>query len=498
MSDRMANAMALADKCWGKALTVDPGFVRQYFEITERYLLTKPVVNGDEFTKACRLRGLRLSPDLHHNVWVSGVKVLATIGWITQIRKVIPQEAHNHMPVVTQYRSNLYKEIQPVAQHSSLGPSATSRWMNCPGSIDACKDYPRETNEFAAQGTAAHEVAEKCLKSGDDAADWAGRDIKVEGMTFEVDKEMVHGVQMYLDTVRSDAKKMGAKIHAEKRFDISKVHPGIFGTADAVLVNKKFLKVYDLKYGRGVVEVRENSQALTYAVGAILMFDKHKKVEEIEMIIVQPRVTDPVKRWTVTRKYMNEFAKKLRLAAQATEAEDAPRIPGEKQCQWCQHKPHCPEAKALAMEKAMIDFDKDGDMVVPDVEELGDNSIAELMKWLPFLQGYIKSVESRALHLLEAGSKVEGFKLVDKVGRRAWEDEKKAIKGLKKLGLDDDDIYHPQVMLSPSQMGKLLTKELRDEMDGFVVKKVSGVKMVPEDDPAQEVSAGVVSDFADD
>ena len=353
-----------------------------------------------------------------------------------------------------------------MAQHSSLGPSATSRWMNCPGSIDACKDYPRETNEFAAQGTAAHEVAEKCLKSGDDAADWAGRDIKVEGMTFEVDKEMVHGVQMYLDTVRSDAKKMGAKIHAEKRFDISKVHPGIFGTADAVLVNKKFLKVYDLKYGRGVVEVRENSQALTYAVGAILMFAKHKKVEEIEMIIVQPRQS--------CGQYWHQ------------------------QCQWCQHKPHCPEAKALAMEKAMIDFDKDGDMVVPDVEELGDNSIAELMKWLPFLQGYIKSVESRALHLLEAGSKVEGFKLVDKVGRRAWEDEKKAIKGLKKLGLDDDDIYHPQVMLSPSQMGKLLTKELRDEMDGFVVKKVSGVKMVPEDDPAQEVSAGVVSDFADD
>jgi hypothetical protein len=35
-------------------------------------------------------------------------------------------------------------------------------------------------------------------------------------------------------------------------------------------------------------------------------------------------------------------------------------------------------------------------------------------------------------------------------------------------------------------------------MDEFVVKKVSGTKMVPENDPAPEVGAGIVSDFADD
>tara|TARA_R110000850_G_scaffold52548_1_gene126907 strand:- start:1156 stop:2637 length:1482 start_codon:yes stop_codon:yes gene_type:complete len=391
-----------------------------------------------------------------------------------------------------------YPKENDMAQHSDLGPSATSRWMNCPGSINACKDYPRETNVYAAQGTAAHEVGEKCLKKGVDASDWAGEVMEVEGMTFTVDREMIAGVQLYLDVVRNDAEKMKAKIHVEKRFDLSKVYPNIFGTADAVLIKGKLLKVYDLKYGRGVVEVRENSQALCYAIGALLLLDKHREVEEIEMVIVQPRVTDPVKRWTVTRKYINKFAKELRAAAIATEAPDAPRIAGEKQCQWCQHKPHCPEVKALVMEKAMIDFDDDGDMILPDVEDLGSNSIAELMKWLPFLQSYMKSIESRALHMLEAGNKVEGFKLIDKVGRRAWEDEAKAVRGLKKLGLDEEDIFHPAAMLSPSQMGKLLTKELRDDMDEFVVKKVSGTKMVPENDPAPEVGAGIVSDFADD
>ena len=70
-------------------------------------------------------------------------------------------------------------------KHSRLGPSATTRWMPCPGSVAACADYPRETNEFAAQGTAAHEMAEKCLRQDDDADKFLGEFIDVEGMTFE-------------------------------------------------------------------------------------------------------------------------------------------------------------------------------------------------------------------------------------------------------------------------------------------------------------------------
>jgi len=382
-------------------------------------------------------------------------------------------------------------------KHSSLGPSATTRWMPCPGSVAACADYPRETNEFAAQGTAAHEMAEKCLRQDDDADKFLGEFIDVEGMTFEVDKEMVVGVQMYLDVVRLDAEEMNCVIHVEKRLDMSRVHKDIFGTADCILVKGKQLKVFDLKYGRGVVEAEGNTQALTYAVGAMLLFDNHKQLEEIEMIIVQPRVPNPVKRWTVTRAYMQTFAKELRAAALATEEADAPRVPGEKQCQWCQHKTNCPEVQAFAWEKAMIEFKDDG-IEAPNVEEMGANSVAEIMAWMPFLQNYLKAVESKALHMLELGDKVDGFKLVEKVGRRAWMDGNDAREALLALGVSEDEMFHEPAMLSPSQMEKLLDKAGKAKMANLVEKKVSGAKMVPESNPAPAVGAGIASDFADD
>ena len=222
--------------------------------------------------------------------------------------------------------------------HSKLGASSTGRWMNCPGSVEATKDYPETTNIYAAEGTAAHSIGDACLKSHKDADEYLGNTIAVDEWEFEVNREMVTGVQMYLDVVRNDMEEIGSKqIYAEQRVDLSRIHPGMFGTSDAILIKDRLLKVYDLKYGRGVVEVRENTQALFYAVGALLLMDKHKDVAEIEMVIVQPRVVNPIKRWTVTRQYLKDWIVDLKSAAEATTAKDAPRIPGEKQCQFCQH-----------------------------------------------------------------------------------------------------------------------------------------------------------------
>ena len=67
------------------------------------------------------------------------------------------------------------------------------------------------------------------------------------------------------------------------------------------------------------------------------------------------------------------------------------------------------------------------------------------------------------------------------------------------MGLDKDEIMSQPALLSPAQIDKLLTKDQKVELNtGLIVKKSSGTKMVPESDPAPEVSAGVESDFADD
>src|SRR3546814_4543595 len=77
-----------------------------------------------------------------------------------------------------------------------------------------------------------------------------------------VDEEMVDAVQVFLDTIRRDYKP-GDVLVVEQRFDLSSWYPGLFGTCDAVLYRPSTgeLRVYDLKYGRGVpVEVERSEE----------------------------------------------------------------------------------------------------------------------------------------------------------------------------------------------------------------------------------------------
>lgn len=108
-TERMQNAMALADKCWEKAYKEAPDFVERYFQLAEELLTRKPLVTGDEFREHCRNNGLHRPAVLHPNVWVSGVRVLDRgLNWIEATGKVLPVKAHNHMPSVTLWRSKLY------------------------------------------------------------------------------------------------------------------------------------------------------------------------------------------------------------------------------------------------------------------------------------------------------------------------------------------------------------------------------------------------------
>jgi hypothetical protein len=109
-SDRMTNALSLADKCWAKANSVAPEFVEEYLRIAEEALREVPTIRGEEFKKICAQNGLHRDPRLHPNVWVSGVRVLKNLGWISALYSVTPVDRHNHMPSVTLWRSNVYWE----------------------------------------------------------------------------------------------------------------------------------------------------------------------------------------------------------------------------------------------------------------------------------------------------------------------------------------------------------------------------------------------------
>jgi len=108
MVTRMEAALILADQCWEKANSTNPEFVERYLELAEALLENKPYVTGDEFREYCANSNLRRPENLHPNVWVSGVRALKALGWITPVQKVEPIKAHNHMPSVTKWRSEIF------------------------------------------------------------------------------------------------------------------------------------------------------------------------------------------------------------------------------------------------------------------------------------------------------------------------------------------------------------------------------------------------------
>ncbi len=118
---RMENAIKLAEKCWSKAMKEEPEFVEQYLKLAEQLLCTKPVVLGDEFREYCAKHKLRRPASLHPNVWVSGVRALKTIGWVSHAGYTAPTKSHNHMPSVSMWNSMIF----------------SNRWTQCVGEMDS-------------------------------------------------------------------------------------------------------------------------------------------------------------------------------------------------------------------------------------------------------------------------------------------------------------------------------------------------------------------------
>jgi len=402
-----------------------------------------------------------------------------------------------------------HEDVSDELEHSPIGASSSNRWMRCPGSVRALRNIEDRPSKPAAEGTAAHAIAEECLRDGTDADEHEGRVLEVDGWEFEVDEDMVNGVQLFLDVMRETQESMGAKeIFPEQRMSLERVRPGMFGTCDASAIKGKRLAVGDFKYGRVRVSARENSQGLYYALGALFAMDPHKKVEEIEIIIVQPRTPDPVRRWVVTRDYMKKWAKVLRKAADATRDPDAPRIPGAIQCEWCDFKTHCPELETYVHERASIEFDDDDEFVsaegvtdgeTDDVEDLAPSIVRRTLEWGPLVKSYIDACETKAAELMEMGVPLKGYKLVERRAHRKWKGAVPVTeKALRAKGLTKKSLYKDPALKSPAQVEKLLPKDQRSDIAYLYSAESSGHKVVPEADPAPAARAGAASDFADD
>lgn len=371
-----------------------------------------------------------------------------------------------------------------MAAHALLGASSSERWMRCPGSVAACKDLTDTGSKYAAEGTAAHALAEHCLVNSVHPS-------ACLGMTFEgftVDGEMAENVQMYVDYVR----QLSGEHFYEVQVDFSPwVHEG-FGTADAIVINThtKTLYVIDLKYGKGVqVDADNNSQAQLYALGAINEYGHICDIETIQCVIVQPRL-DNISEWQIDHKTLMSFGAKVSQAAEEALKPNAKRYPGEKQCQWCRAKATCPALKDYTEQTLLVQFDDISPSTLKPVDQLTDEQLAQALEAKKLIAGWLDAVEDQVTAKLLNGETFPGYKLVEGRSLRQWADEVHAQGVLSRLYLDD--LLYKKTFISPAQAEKLVGKKELHVLDGLIVKPAGKPTLAPADDKRPAIGATII------
>ena len=384
--------------------------------------------------------------------------------------------------------------------HSAVGASSAERWMACPGSVNLIRELvatDRSSTE-SDEGDAAHDAAQHCILGNTDA--W-----EMIGETFagvEVDREMADGIQLYLNTVRPIMKAamgrrvklkpaLGKVVFIEHRFALSAVDENAFGTVDfGAVVDKNLIEIVDFKYGVGVLkEAEANAQLLYYAAGLWFSLTpaQQKKIARVRMTIVQPRGWDesmePVRSCEISSpdllRWVNDS---LRPGIMATQAEDAPLVPGD-HCQFCPAAVNCPALKGvfeMVEEVAEAVEEKASTTGVADVgavKVLEDWELGGIADRVKVIRIFMKAVDDELFHRQMSGHTVPGWKLVEKKSNRVWRDDAEAILS-ERLG---EDAYTKPKLLSAAQITKL-GKEGKALAAEYAFKPHGGLTTVPSSD----------------
>lgn len=381
-----------------------------------------------------------------------------------------------------------------MTEHAELGASSSARWMHCPGSVPLARPYLGVgASSYAAEGTVAHTIAQAALAQ--EPLPPIGALVTVEGHEVLVTEEMLDAVNEYLDIVRPLIRETSDG-GVEIKVRIISAPPTVeaFGTADFVALIGRKLTVVDLKYGKGVhVSVANNSQALFYALAVVETLGLEDRVDEVEIIICQPRIDGAERQsWEIDiiDLWMWRDSKLLpaiqRVVDGDTSLQDGPW------CRFCPALAICPLKHDLAQTAAAQAFD---DTIVNDPRNSADLSPEDVAKRLNLalrLEDWIDKLKEHAALMIHRGEDVPGFKLVEGRSNRKWAGEdvdvlRELVERGKFTPKDAERFYKPAELQSPAGVEKTLKRMGRTQtqflLNGLINKPTGKPSLVPAQDP---------------
>lgn len=355
--------------------------------------------------------------------------------------------------------------------HALLSASSAHRWLNCPPSAVAAELYPRETSEFAAEGTLAHEVAEAVVRGTIPETVPRGA-IPEDGPG--ITHEMLDCAAGYRGYIWEQITGEDYHLLLEQRVDFSDWVPGGFGTCDCILLQDGVMDVIDYKFGRGVaVDAVLNPQLMLYSLGALNDYGLAVDVRTVRLHIYQPRINN-VSVWTTPAADLLWWGEQIKPTAQLAAQGGGEYHAGD----WCKFCPHAGECRELTQTCTRL-----VDRYDVEVPVLAPQEVAEILEQEPLISLWLRRVKSRALAMALDGKPAPGWKAVEgRQGNRKWKDELEALHILDAAGYDRAETTETH-LLSPAGVDKLVGKKRAAELLAGQIERSPGSPiLVPESD----------------
>lgn len=233
--------------------------------------------------------------------------------------------------------------------HSKYSASGAERYFACPGSVALSEGLPDKPSPWALEGTDAHEVLERILVSSIRKEPTERLDHK--GEMFH------HGVNAARFILDLAERTPGSDVLVESRVYLSFIHPEMFGTLDAAVVDYfGTLHVFDYKYGAGKpVSPVKNLQMIFYALG--LGYSYRWNFRRARLWIIQPRIKGyegPVY-WDLSIRDLRYYVRVFQIAVEEVEKNPKKYVEGS-WCHWCRAKSICPLKQAVKFDQAKSIF----------------------------------------------------------------------------------------------------------------------------------------------